>query len=119
MRTEGKMMATETETEIVRVVSDETPVDVIFRVWKTDATDVFALFPGLAGTMQLHTCTCYQHVGQHSSADLAGCMRASRAATEAEYAPLKRELERRGYVLNVVLRTTARHLRERAKQLHD
>jgi hypothetical protein len=95
-----------TETEVV---------DVIFRVDREGI--VFALFPGLAGTMQLHTCTCYQHVGQHSSADLAGCMRESRKATEDEYMPLMRELQQRGYAMNVVLKTSRNHVVERARQL--
>jgi hypothetical protein len=96
-----------TETEVV---------DVIFRVDREG--EVFALFPGLAGTRELHTCTSYQHVGQHGSADLAFCMRSSRKATEDEYMPLMRELQRVGYAMNVVAKTSRRHAVERAREVH-
>jgi hypothetical protein len=97
-------------------------VDVMFRVdrgrvsWGNLA-DVYALFPGLAGTNKIHTCLCYQHVGQHSSADLQGCINKSRPATPEEYDQLKRELERIGYVLNVVKRSTVKHLDQRRAML--
>lgn len=102
------MMATDTEI-----------VDVIFRKWKNgnDGLDVFALFPGLAGTPDLKTCTCYQHIGQHSSADLAYCMKSSRPASEGEYAALRNELIRIGYNVNVVKNVTRQHLMSRARQL--
>lgn len=91
-------------------------VDVMFRV--DSQGDVFALFPGVAGTHEPHTCSCYQHVGQHSSADLTACIRTSRPATPDECAPLKHELEAAPYhyVLAVVKRTQRRHLAERIAQ---
>lgn len=72
---------------------------VVFRIFR-DGGDVIALFPNepynhRGGVMS------YQHVGQHSEADYFWCVRASRPATPEEYAPLKRELESRGYVLDV------------------
>lgn len=79
-------------------------VDVVFRVHDKDDGDVFALFPGLPGTGEPGSCACYQHVGQHSSADYAGCLRTSRPAKPAEYAALLKELENIGYRLNVLKR---------------
>ncbi len=67
-------------------------VPVMFRTSKDDSRDVFALFPTLPGTNQRHTCTCYQHVGQHSSADLNGCLASSRPARYDEYKDLLSEL---------------------------
>jgi hypothetical protein len=94
--------------------------DVMFRVTrsKADGFDLYALFPGDAGTHEPHTCSCYQHVGQHSSADLAGCINASRPATRAEYRGLARELRQRGYKLRIVQRQTSRHRREREGQIN-
>jgi hypothetical protein len=72
---------------------DKTPV--LFRMMK-DNTDggtfLIALFPTLPGTNDPATCNSYMHVGQHGSADLQLCMRASRPAKPAEYADLAREL---------------------------
>jgi hypothetical protein len=92
--------------------------DVMFRVanYGGDGLDVYALFPGHAGTTETHTCLCYQHMGQHSTADLKGCIARSRPATEGEYRKLKMELERRGYVLNIISRTTEKHTRARREQ---
>ena len=94
---------------------DTEMVDVIFRVDREG--QVFALMPGLAGTLDPRTCTSYQHVGQHSSADLASCLRRSRAATAEEAGPLLRELQRIGYVVNVVSNATRSHFRQRVRQV--
>lgn len=67
---------------------------VMFRASRNDRSDVYALFPTLPGTNDPWTCTCYQHVGQHSSADLRGCINSSRPAKLAEYEDLLRELTR-------------------------
>lgn len=94
--------------------------DVVFRMWVREGNQVIALFPGHAGDVgKPWTCSSYMHVGQHGSADYTGIMRATRAATEAEYASLKRELESAPYhyVLNVVRRETPTHRRERERQL--
>jgi hypothetical protein len=82
----------------------KTPV--LFRTWKTNADDVFALFPTLAGDNDPRTCTCYQHVGQHSSAHYDHCISMSRPATKAERAPLAKELSRIGYAFTIVRRCT-------------
>ena len=83
------------------------PVPVMFRTgWSGPGNQkndtVFAMFPSLKGVDTPGSVTCYQHVGQHSSGDFSTCMRATRPAKPAEYAALRRELERIGYRLRVV-----------------
>ncbi len=79
--------------------------DVVFRkeTTKEFEGEIFALFPHEAADFSGNV-TCYQHVGQHSSADYKGCIRSSVIATEDEYADLKKELENIGYTLRVVQR---------------
>ena len=57
--------------------------------------DVFALFPTIEGSPG--HCTCYQHVGQHGSADYNRCIYTSTLATPEEYADLLAELVDYGY----------------------
>jgi hypothetical protein len=70
-------------------------IPVLMRTSFDDPSDVFALFPTLSegGGMV----TCYQHVGQHSMADLAACIASTRPATRREAANLRRELEAAPY----------------------
>jgi hypothetical protein len=78
--------------------------DIVFRVEKSGdfKGTVFALFP--------HECShgymvnCYQHVGQHSSANYQGCIASSRPATPKEYADLKAEMDSLGYNIRIVKR---------------
>jgi hypothetical protein len=63
---------------------------------------VFALFPEIPATDRY--CTCFEHVGQHGSADYSGCIANSRPATQEEYADLAAELTGRGYNLQVYQR---------------
>lgn len=99
------MMATDTDI-----------VDVIYRVDREG--HVFALFPGLAGTNDLKTCTCFEVNGGHSSADLAWCIKTSRPAREDEVEHLHKVLTiNYGYLVNVVKNVTRLHLRQRARQL--
>ena len=72
---------------------------VIFRKYKKGG-DILALFPDEpADTAGMH-CTCYEHCGQHGSANYKHCMDVLTVpATPAEYADLKAELERVGYSL--------------------
>ena len=74
---------------------------VVFRKWKNDG-EILALFPEIIhdNTMR-RLCTCYAHIGQHSSADYRYCLTQSRPATPDEYADLQLELERIGYDLKV------------------
>jgi hypothetical protein len=70
---------------------------VLIRVWKNDASDIFALLPTIPADCAGHLCTSYQHVGQHGSADYHHCIRSSRPATKVEAADLLIELRTRGY----------------------
>ena len=94
-------------TELVRAMSV-----VVFRVDKED--NVFALFPedpaDIAGTL----CTCYEHTGQHGSADYHGCIKFSRSAKPEEYADLAEELRGIGY--NLVIRRRATYANHRVRQ---
>jgi len=75
------------------------PVKVIFRIDSDNI--VFALFPEIPGTNDPRTCSCYEHIGQHHSAHYDLCIRTSRPATRAQYAPLASELRSIGYNLVV------------------
>ena len=86
---------------------------VLIRVWKGDPDDVFALFPTDPADNYGHFCTCYQHVGQHGSADYGHCIASSRPATKAEARPLLQELRRIGYRPRVLQRASRRHHDER------
>jgi hypothetical protein len=79
----------------------ENIIPVVFRVDRDGY--VFALFPTIQATSEGH-CQSYQHVGQHGAADYHLCIACSRPATLSEYVPLKRELERIGYHLQVYRR---------------
>jgi len=94
---------------------DTTPV--VFRVW-IDYKDakVFALFPTDFADNYGVLCGCYQHVGQHCSADYHHCIRHSRPAKPEEYADMKTELERIGYTLRVIQRATYYHHEKRRQE---
>ena len=87
--------------------------DTILRMFRGE---VVAMFPGIAGTADPDTCTCYGRVGQHSSATVR-IMRYSRKATRAECASLLRELRGIGYSIRVVFRFTKSHRRHRLRQI--
>lgn len=70
-------------------------VIVVFRVFKTG--DVIALFPMEPATTDGRYITSYMHIGQHSAADYHGVIGDTRPATEAEYTPLRKELESAPY----------------------
>ncbi len=82
-----------------------TKVPVLFRMMRGEHAPL-ALFPTLPGTNERHTCTSYEHMGQHGSADLRGCMNSSRPAKPSEYAPLAKELRRIGYKLEIKKRSS-------------
>lgn len=77
---------------------------VVFRVWRAAPRTVMALFPHEPGTNNPATCSSYEHVGQHGSADPSGCVHRSRPATRAEADPLASELRRIGYRLRFLRR---------------
>ena len=83
---------------------------VVIRVWKSNNSDVFALFPTIPAFG--HYVTSYQHVGQHASADYNLCLSKSRPATEAEAAPLLEELRQRGYNPRPIKRASYRMRKE-------
>jgi len=77
------------------------PTRVIFRRWyrQCDGTGIIALFPGDdAGRGMVQS---FEHIGQHGPADLAGVIRRTKPAAEAEYADLMRELESEPYRYNL------------------
>lgn len=79
---------------------------VVFRVFK-DTGAVLALFPHEPGTNEPGTCSSYMRIGQHSSADYAHCIAATRPAKPEEYESLRKELENNiGY--NLAIRKRAR-----------
>lgn len=95
--------------------------DVIFRKYpKSEGGDILALFPGDPGTNDPYTCSCYQHVGQHGSANPRICVARTHPASAAEYADLKAELEREPYRYNlrVIKRQSAKHLESRKRQIN-
>jgi hypothetical protein len=77
---------------------------VIFRTWR-DHPSVIALFPDLT---EGRYCTCYMHVGQHSTADYQYLLPLTRPATRAEYTPIARELTAIGYRLIIIRRRPRR-----------
>jgi hypothetical protein len=88
-------------------------VPVIFKI---SHGEVLAVFPTVVGTSSPYTCSCYAHVGQHSSCD-AHAAASLRAAKPAEYAALKRELEQIGYKLEIRTRFSQRDLADRKAQV--
>lgn len=90
---------------------------VIFRVAKDASREVVALFPAEAGKVgDPWSCSCYVHMGQHSSASV-DYVHASRLAKPAEYRPLAAELRRIGYRLDIRQRITRADLEARKEQL--
>jgi len=81
---------------------------VIFRKDRDGFKDCFALFPEDPADCLGIYCSCFQHVGQHSSADYFGCIANSHPAKPAEYADLQKELEQRGYDLDIRQRASSR-----------
>lgn len=84
---------------------------VIFRKYKEG--DVIALFPYLPERKYL-LCTCYQLVGQHSSADYTAVMQETKPATPEEYAEIFDELTHYyGYNLKVQKKASYRKMCKR------
>jgi len=89
---------------------------VVFRKDRSGLGECFALFPELPADTAGNSCTAYQTIGQHCAADYQGCVANSDPANPQEYADLHRELERRGYDLDIRKRATAA-MRERRRWL--
>lgn len=96
-------------------VIQEPILPVVLRVWRDDPDDVFALFPTDPADIDGRYCGCYQHIGQHSSADYYHCIASSRPATDQEAAPLLEELQQIGYNLRVIRRANYCHHDERRR----
>jgi hypothetical protein len=81
---------------------DAEPVPVIFRAERSGdfRGEVTACFPTLPGTYDSGTFQIYAHMGQHGSASREWYNR-TRAATKAESAPLRAELESAPYGYNL------------------
>lgn len=63
---------------------------VIFR--KEFGDSVIAFFPTLPGNMNIDTCQCYTHIGQHSSATKDYYVKSTEPAEFTEYESLLNEL---------------------------
>lgn len=80
-------------------------VKVVFRRWKGDnlpRMDLVAIFPEYAGDSSGGV-LCYEHYGQHGSADYRTVLRKTSPVTgpQARADGLAQELEGQGYVLDV------------------
>lgn len=86
-------------------MNDEKTI-VIFRKWKDNPHTVIAIFPENPGSSP-HLCGSYEHIGQHGDCDPVMLINYKTVpATQEEYAPLERELERIGYNLDIRYRQT-------------
>lgn len=84
---------------VAMIEQDDFETLVIFRKYK-DTKQILALFPEIEENRGL--CSCYQHIGQHGSADYMHCVHnLTTWAKPEEYADLKSELEQIGYKLKV------------------
>lgn len=93
-------------------MNDTPTTPVVFRVWK-EGGEVLALFPTLSSDIADRYCSCYDRIGQHSSADYHSCIKLSRPAGGMEAARLEKELHQLGYRLRVVKRASRAMHRER------
>lgn len=87
---------------------------VVFRKW-LDCGDIIALFPEHPADINGWLCDAYEHVGQHGGADYHGVIQRTRPAEADEYASLADELQRIGYALRPVRRTSWRHHAKRRR----
>lgn len=72
---------------------------VIFRAYRSNPGrgDVVAIFPEIPADRCGYEVTVYEHIGQHGGGDRQAMVAITRPATDAEAAPLLRELQRIGY----------------------
>ena len=69
-------------------------IEVMFRKYRDRSAEILAVFPYEAHDLSGRFVTCYAHVGQHGSAQMAHVHSATRPAKPAEYAELYQELKR-------------------------
>lgn len=74
---------------------------VMFRFNDDQYDPILAVFPDLKEN-RAGDVTCYAHIGQHSACSMEYVLNDTNPASPAEYAPLKKELERIGYNLDVI-----------------
>jgi len=84
---------------------------VIFR--KFIGGNIIALFPEILSDAHFHTCSSYEHVGQHGSADYNHVIQKTKPAVEKEYKDLYNELTKRGYKLKVIKRASYKMVKVR------
>jgi hypothetical protein len=72
---------------------------VIFRKWPDGS--IIALFPEDIADME-GNCTAYMHIGQHGAADYSSVIERTKPVHTKEFMELKKELETRGYNMNVM-----------------
>lgn len=94
---------------------NKTDTPMLFRVDREGV--LFALLIREPGTYDPATCASYAHFGQHSSANVRGCIEESRPATAAEIWPLKQELRSLGYCVAVRTRATGQDQAARSAAL--
>lgn len=82
-------------------------------IFRTHRGDVIALFPEIPATHTGRDCESYMHAGQHGAACPNLARYGFRLATPEEYAPLKAELERIGYTLEIRQKITPTMTRNR------
>jgi len=91
----------------------EEKTKVVFRKWNNG--NVIALFPEVPHDQYGHYCLSYEHVGQHGAASPDTLTLLTTKPRPEEYAELKAELERIGYILEVRSRITSQmHAKRRA-----
>jgi len=92
----------------------EPKTKVVFRKWKKGFPPtnygkgvIIAIFPEV-GTSNEHPgeSESYEHIGQHGGADIQHVIRNTALAKPREYADLKKELQERGYRLDVKKKIT-------------
>lgn len=101
---------------------EEPITPVIFRRMKKKAGgEIVAIFPTDAASYNSYECGCYAHVGQHGACSPFHIILDSRAATPADYADLKAELESApyGYRFKVYARMQRGWQEVRERTLHE
>ena len=87
---------------------------VIFR--KFPEGDIIALFPEIPGSMNPIECLCYQHIGQHGSANTL-LIYDTKPATAEEFQSLYNEISNIGYDLQICKRISRKMDLTRIKEL--
>jgi len=84
---------------------DKHETETVFR--KFPEGDILALFPYMIETLN-YDVGCYQHIGQHGTADYNHCIEMTKPAKPKEYSDLLKELESMGYNIKPIQRINGR-----------